>query len=165
MTLRRTFEASYLGGTELSSGSYSRQSRKESLLDHHMQLDEGTTFTRVSRKMRHEKRSHLSHAMRARLGLQVSREGEIRHVRDSKGLFRSPSCGTYARMTLSTTKIASWSVAHTGSTRLYQPMVGWHALHAVRPPYYQLWAAQGISNVEVHNIRQNKWPVQPYYAL
>lgn len=76
-TSRRTTEASYPGDTKFSSGSYSRQFREESSSDRQMQSDEGTTSTHVSRKIRHDRRSHLSDAMQAQLGPQApSVEGQ-----------------------------------------------------------------------------------------
>ena len=64
-------------GTKFSYGSYLRQSREESSSNHQVQPDEETISTQVSRNMRHDKRSHLSDAIQARLGPQVpSAEGQ-----------------------------------------------------------------------------------------
>ena len=70
-TLRRTVEASFLKGIEFSSGSYSRQPEEEPSLAHQMQLDEDTSSTRASRKMRSSRGLHLSDAMRTWLGPQA----------------------------------------------------------------------------------------------
>ena len=143
-------------GIEFSYGSYSRQSREESLSDRQTQSDEKTTSTWVSRKMRYGKRSHLLDALRAKLGRTSSAKcGEaITHVRNSM-----------PEKTLPTTKVASWSAADTSSTRFLQSATGWHALHAIQPPYHQLRAAQGIHSVKVHNVRWHGRTVWPYYAL
>ena len=71
MTLRRTVEAFYPWGIEFSSSIYLKQSKEESSSDHQIQPNEGTTSTRVSKKMRRNKRSHLLDALRAWMGPQA----------------------------------------------------------------------------------------------
>ena len=68
---RRTDEASFPGNAEFPSSSHTTQYEEEFLLARQVQLDEGTDSTRVSTKMRHDRKSRLSDAMRARLEPQV----------------------------------------------------------------------------------------------
>ena len=71
MTLRRTAEAFYPWGIEFSSSSYLKQSKEESSSDRQIQPNEETTFYRVSKKMRRNKRLHLLDALRAQMGPQA----------------------------------------------------------------------------------------------
>ncbi|KAL6321871.1 hypothetical protein AAG906_035575 [Vitis piasezkii] len=57
-------------GIEFSSSSYLKV-KEESSSDRQMQPNEGTTSTRVSKKMRRNKRSHLLDALRAWMGPQA----------------------------------------------------------------------------------------------
>ena len=57
--LRRSVEASFLEGTKLSSDGSLRRSKKKSSPARQMQLDEGTSSTWPSRKMRHNRGLHL----------------------------------------------------------------------------------------------------------
>ena len=59
-----------------------------------MQLDESSDFTRVSTKGRHDQRSHLSNAMRARLGPQSPSIGGKPYVAETLEARLGPSAAT-----------------------------------------------------------------------
>ena len=71
IALRQTDETSFPRNTEFSSSSYMTRYEEEFSLAHQTQLDEGFDFTQTSMKMRQDRRSHLSDALRARLGPQA----------------------------------------------------------------------------------------------
>ena len=92
--------------------------------------------------------------------------GKSLRSKNSKGPFRSLSHNNHVRMAFPSSKIAtSRDLNESGSTWLYQPMIGCHVLHVVRPSHHQLWALNGVHSTKIHNVRWNKWSIWSYHAL
>ena len=141
-TSRRTVEASFLGGIEFSSGSYSRQPKEEPSLAYQ------TDWTKAPAPLEYQgKRGvaegyiYLTHVSLIGTPSTMHR-GATAYVRDLKGMFRSAKCNSHIQMALSTTKaVVGGNTSNTGPARLYQPTIGWNVLNTIRPPYHYLQAA------------------------
>ena len=75
MASKRTDEVSFHGNVEFPFGNHTMQYEEEFSPTRQVQLDESFDSTRVSTKMRHDKRSGLSNTMRAWLGSQTPSVG------------------------------------------------------------------------------------------
>ena len=80
-----------------------------------------------------------------RRGGAPRRRGATMRIRNPEGPSRSLIHSCYVGMTfLASKETTSWGPRDPSSTRLCQSTTGWHALHAIQPPYHQLRAAQRI---------------------
>ena len=82
------------------------------------------------------------------------------HIQHLECLARLTKIGDITKLPTSAAVATNCAWAHKKDTlRLYQPTIGWYALHIIRPSYHRLRASYRVLGAQVHYVWWYEWPI------